>query len=194
MVGNDIVDLHLADRNAWKQERFLNKVLNPSEQEFLLESEDPGLLLWVFWSMKESAYKLEFRKSFRRALNPTHYRCSLESSSAKRIKGIVEVNESVYRLESVVTCDYVHTLAKLNGSDSLWLQGEVSAADGPEVRRKTIEALLKDYSFAIGMGPEEVQFDKDENNLPFLTHELTGAGRPCSISHHGKYGAYAIAV
>ena len=57
MVGNDIVDLGLADINAWKRKRFLDKVLTPSEQLLMLDSVDPGTFFWVLWSMKESAFQ-----------------------------------------------------------------------------------------------------------------------------------------
>lgn len=197
MVGNDIVDLNLAQRNAWRQKRFLDKVLVPSEQEALKNSSDPARLLWVLWSMKESAYKLHFRKRLKRALNPTRFTCFLEGDIEPgfegELRGRVEVGEQVYRTNSKIFKNYVHTTATQNTSRALMAIDEVTAESSNEIRQKTIHNLVRSFSYANGLDSLQLNFIKDKNGLPFLTHEPTGHSHACSISHHGRYGAFAIA-
>lgn len=190
MVGNDIVDLGLADRNAWKRKRFLDKVLTPSEQLLMLDSVDPGTFFWVLWSMKESAYKLHFRKNLDRALNPARFRCSFQGD----LEGRVKVDDQVYRTASTVSVDYVHTTAIDAKSRAVTKSDEVSAGSFNAVRKKTIESLIRSFSASADLNAEQVKFLKDKNDLPFLTCDVNGMFKACSISHHGRFGAYAIAV
>lgn len=190
MVGNDIVDLSLADSNAWKRKRFLDKVLSPSEQLLMLDSEDPCTFFWVLWSMKESAYKLHFRKHLDRALNPARFTCSFQGD----FEGRVEVNKEVYRTTSTVCENYVHTTAIDAISRAVTKSDEVSAGSFSAVRMKTIESLIQSFSAFADLNSEQVRFLKDKNDLPFLAYEIDGIFKACSISHHGRFGAYAIAV
>lgn len=188
MVGNDIVDLSLADKDAWNRPRYLNKVCTPSEQLLLADAEDPGILYWVLWSMKESAYKLHFRKYLNRALNPIRFACSFEGAS----EGRVEIANEIYQTHSIVNHDFVHTISSNTKSEVI--TKEVSADASKEVRKETIQSLIQCFSSIFVLNPHEVKFQKDINGLPYLKDELNGISKTCSISHHGRYGAYAFTV
>lgn len=57
-VGNDVVDLEnprTEGRSA--DERFLGRVLSPSEQAVVNSSSDPDLELWCHWAAKEAGFK-----------------------------------------------------------------------------------------------------------------------------------------
>lgn len=198
MVGNDIVDLDLADKDAYKRERFLNKVLLPSEQKLVWDSEDPCTFLWVLWSMKESAYKLHFRKHLTRALNPIRFTCffdgDYELEPEGKFRGRVEVGDEVYQTNTILCKDYVHTTA-IDGSEDIRIQSEeVSAGSPNKIREKTIDALVRSMGAASDLRSDKIEFKKDTNGLPFLTDACKGIFTPCSISHHGRFGAYAVAI
>ncbi len=58
LVGNDIVYLYAKNCiNRAEDTRFVNKVLHPSEIRFLEKTPYKNLYLWLFWSVKEAAYK-----------------------------------------------------------------------------------------------------------------------------------------
>lgn len=198
MVGNDIVDLDLADKDAYKRERFLEKVLTASEQLLLSQTKDPGTFLWVLWSMKESAYKLHFRKHLTRALNPIRFTCffdgDYELEPEGRFKGRVEVGDGVYQTNTILCKDYVHTTAIDDCEDFRIQSEEVSAGSANEVREKTIDALVRYMGAASDLKSDKIEFKKDANGLPFLTDACKGIFKPCTISHHGRFGAYAVAI
>src|SRR5210317_1290652 len=147
MVGNDIVDLNLADREAWKRARLRHKVLTPSEQLLLFDAEEPGTFLWVLWSMKESAYKLHFREHLNRALNPIRFTCRFdcvhELGPHGRFTGRVEAGDKVYQTNSILCKDYVHTTAIDAGENFRIHSDAVTAGSRTEAREKTIDALVR---------------------------------------------------
>lgn len=196
MVGNDIVDLSLADKDVWKRPRYINKVCALSEQRLLAEAEDAGILYWVLWSMKESTYKLHFRKHLNRALNPIRFTCCFDCDSEPgpqdRFRGRVEVDDEVYQTHSIVNQYFVHTVAYY--AETAVNIKEVSADPWKEVRKETIRSLIQSFSSILDLNPKEVKFQKDINGLPFLTEEFSGISKACSISHHGRYGAHAFTV
>lgn len=198
MVGNDIVDLDLADKEAYRRERILEKVFTASEKLFLSQTEDPGTFLWVLWSMKESAYKLHFRKYLTRALNPFRFRCSFdrddELGAQGRFRGRVEVGDQVYQTNSILSKDFVHTTAIDGREDFMIHSEEVSAGSANKVREKTIDALVRSICATSALRSDKIEFKKDTNGLPFLTDACKGIFKPCSISHHGRFGAYAVAI
>ncbi|MFT4791790.1 MAG: phosphopantetheinyl transferase (holo-ACP synthase), partial [Arcticibacterium sp.] len=58
MIGNDVVDLKVAALESnWMRLGFLDKVFSEEEQEVILNSENKSQMVWLFWSMKEAAYK-----------------------------------------------------------------------------------------------------------------------------------------
>ncbi len=77
MIGNDIIDIAEASKINWRRKGFLKKILNEDEQYSILNSDNPGLTLWLLWSMKESAYKIFLRKNFIRIYNPLKFECRL---------------------------------------------------------------------------------------------------------------------
>lgn len=188
MVGNDIVDLSLADKVSWNRPRFLDKVCTSSEQLLLADAEDPATFFWVLWSMKESAYKLHFRKYLTRALNPIRFACYFEGSSVGR----VEVANEIYQTHSIVNQDFIHTIA--SDAKTEVRSKEVSVDDWKEVRTETIQSLIQSFSSLFDLNPKKVNFKKDIHGIPYLTEELNGIFNACSISHHGKYGAHALAI
>ena len=190
MVGNDVVDLARVDKNAWKRNRFLQKVLVSSEMKMLTDSSDPGSFLWRLWSMKESAYKLHFRTTLRRSLNPTHYVCEVFGET----EGRVHIGSSVYSTRSLQDGNCVHTLAFRPQSITQLTCGTVKSSSAGSLRNKIINDLIHSYSLRFDLPVEAIAFKKDENGLPFLNDLSSGQKEPCSISHHGEFGAYALSA
>lgn len=63
LVGNDIVSLlEPGVIEKFKDSRFTHRVLTPQELHLLFRSKHPEILLWMFWSAKEAAYKILKKK------------------------------------------------------------------------------------------------------------------------------------
>lgn len=58
MIGIDVVDLgNPRTHRRHLDQRFLNRIFSPVEQELILASATPNRTLWHLWAMKEAAFK-----------------------------------------------------------------------------------------------------------------------------------------
>ena len=190
MIGNDIIDLKIANHDAWRRKRYLDKIFHPAEQELIETSECPSISLWKLWSMKESAYKSHFRKRPLRRFNPAKLRCFMTGQQT----GIVRIEGCSYRTDSLVTSDFIHTTAVDSAKIKKQIQaGIVCSKDASLVRQQVIETLKRRISEYGKLPVENLIFEKDGNCIPSLRDSGSSIGaKPCSISHHGDYGAFAI--
>ncbi|RZK12070.1 MAG: 4-phosphopantetheinyl transferase family protein [Flavobacterium sp.] len=111
MIGNDVIDLELANTESnWKRKGFLNKIFTGTEQQIIQSAENPELMVWILWSCKEAGYKIYNRASLKRGFMPLFLDCNLEFSS-QQISGKVKCFEYSYYLKTEVTQNYIYTVA-----------------------------------------------------------------------------------
>ncbi|SFD76102.1 4'-phosphopantetheinyl transferase superfamily protein [Chitinophaga sp. CF118] len=105
MIGNDIVDLHLAERESyWQRQGYLNKIFTADEQSFILASADPTTAVWLLWSCKEAVYKIVHRHTRVRTYAPLKFNCSVTA-------GTVTYEGHVYPFRSLQSGYCIHTIA-----------------------------------------------------------------------------------
>ncbi len=89
MIGNDVVDLQLAKTQSnWQRKGFLEKQFTEEEQQTILNSENPFLQVWLFWSMKEAAYKCYVQEHQKRFFAPKKFKCKIVPVYIERIHGV----------------------------------------------------------------------------------------------------------
>jgi phosphopantetheinyl transferase (holo-ACP synthase) len=112
MIGNDIVDLMQAGKDSnWQRNGFLDKLFTPEEQ-FLISSDiHPPMMIWLLWSMKESAYKINSRETKLRLFAPVKLVCKNLIIHNNKAAGNVLCDELLYYTQSQISEDYIHTLA-----------------------------------------------------------------------------------
>ena len=109
MIGNDIVDLALAKKESnWNRQRFLDKVFTPLEQKRIQNFKNPEHIVWQFWTMKESCYKIQNRKSGERIFNPIQYEC---------FQNTVSFEDIVFYTKTQLTSDFIYTIATTSLDD-----------------------------------------------------------------------------
>lgn len=113
MIGNDIVDLPQAAKDSnWKRRGFLDKLFDAEEQRLILNGNlDAELMVWLLWSMKESAYKINNRITNLRSFAPIKLVCSNLLISEKAATGLISIAGETYLSATEFTADYVHTVA-----------------------------------------------------------------------------------
>ena len=183
-IGNDIVDLKLAETESnWQRKGFLEKQFTQKEQEEILNSEHPFLKVWLFWSMKEAAYKCYTQRVEKRFFAPQKFECRLFSKE----EGLVVYEDTTFYTTTSCNTLYMHTIAKVVKDERTFFSGIGCS--------KTIQTDLK-----IKLAAEtEILFQEIEKRR-------TGVGAPlfycqqklltksCSISHHGNYGAFVFTL
>lgn len=103
MIGNDIVDLVLVKQESnWQRKGFLDKLFTAKEQQLILNSSNPDLMVWNLWSKKEAAYKIYNRMSGKRVFNPIQFECEADT---------VVFGDDIFYTQTKITSDYVYTIA-----------------------------------------------------------------------------------
>ena len=111
MVGNDIVDLNLAKTQSnWQRSGYLDKIFNENEKLLISLAENPDVMVWLLWSMKEAAYKIHNRKTDIREYAPKKLICSI-LTKADLTLGTVNIDGSIYFTKSSINSAYLHTIS-----------------------------------------------------------------------------------
>jgi len=127
VIGNDIVDLALAQRESnWQRKGFLHKLFTANEQHLILNSNNPELMVWNFWSRKEACYKIYNRQSGQRVFNPIQFECKADR---------VVFGDNIFYTQTEITPDYVYTIAltakkNFGAIQHLENQNNIQKADG----------------------------------------------------------------
>ncbi|GGB98018.1 4'-phosphopantetheinyl transferase family protein [Dyadobacter sediminis] len=115
MIGNDLVDLYCASiESNWKRKGFLDKLFTTSEKTQIRSGENPFLLVWKYWTMKEAAYKIYSRMTGIRSFAPVKLCCTL----GEHTFGTVQIDDLKFYTCTEMTENYIHTIAGLQ-SDQL---------------------------------------------------------------------------
>ncbi|MEM7298033.1 MAG: 4'-phosphopantetheinyl transferase superfamily protein, partial [Bacteroidota bacterium] len=166
VLGIDIVDLSdpkLQERNK----RSLKLIL--CEKDQLIDHEN---VFWLLWAAKEAVFKCH-REAFN--FSPTSIPIQFYSEfdelrfSSDSFQGILIINSEYILAVCANDLDLIdhQTVTLENG------------ANGDNMRSEIIEFFKeKELNFEMG---------SDELNLPILLP----SNEPISISHHGKFGAFA---
>ena len=159
MIGNDIVDLALARKESnWKRKGFLDKIFTPNEQLLILNSENPAIMVWNLWSRKEAAYKIYNRKTQIREYIPLQLECFDLEIIDDHIFGKVMIKDFIYYTKTVITTQFVHTMAVVNPKDF----DKIRTLEN----RKNIQK---------------------KNGIPDCFEIDNLVPNPMSISHHGRF-------
>jgi len=111
MLGNDIVDLNLAKiQSNWRRKNYLSKIFTEDEQLLILSAKNPDVMVWLLWSMKESAYKIYNRRTGIRSFAPKSLKCTIHSD----LYGEVNIEGSTYFTKSDLKTRFVHSIATPN--------------------------------------------------------------------------------
>ncbi len=185
MIGNDIVDLKLALlEDKASNLRWLNKVFVEKEIELIQNSENPNIMLWRLWSMKESAYKVAVKKSGIRAFNPKRLETEILGPWQGRINSVY----GVFQVSSWIAEDYIHSIAS-DSLDKMAISGQKTAEisdRSTDVRRSLIEHFkeCKPHFSELNI--------KMNEEIPYLYSANEKLPFDISLSHHGDYIAYAF--
>lgn len=159
MIGNDIVDLALAQKESnWKRKGFLDKIFTRNEQLLILNAKNPDLMVWNLWSRKEAAYKIYNRQTNIRGYFPLQLECFDLEILDGIIFGKVIVKDFVYYTKTAVSTEFINTIA---------------------VER------LQDFASITTL--ENRKNIKKNNEIPSYFEKNIISTKPVSISHHGRF-------
>lgn len=159
MIGNDVIDIAQSRTDSnWQRKGFIERLFTDTEQATINSHDNPEIMIWVLWSMKEAAYKIYNRETDLRAFIPLRLICSNITENKSGFTGRVECAGKTYFTETYFNGKMIHTVALTtkNGFDN------IKELPGHKVFKNS-----KGHPFAYIPG----------YTLP----------QPVSRSHHGKY-------
>lgn len=159
MIGNDIVDLALAQKESnWKRKGFLDKIFTKKEQLHISNSENPEIMIWNLWSRKEAVYKIHNRKTQIRGYFPLQLECIDIAIKFGYIFGKTTINDCSFFTKTKITTQYINTIAVENSQDFDKI-----------IVLKNRNKILK------------------RNGIPSCFENENRVHKPVSISHHGSF-------
>ena len=189
MIGNDIIDLNVAGINSrWKEQRFLDKIFSAEEQDFIRSESDQFQNIWRLWSMKESAYKIMSRSDGIVRFNPKDFKCTVRNFTEGQV---IYENTTISTLTEL-NPNYIQTTAF---SNSNWTS-RVFPLFHSDVKSQHLEMyqhVIKIYSDLKNVAQTKVDIRKMNAGVPQLYIDGILQKEQLSITHHGRFGAFAIA-
>ena len=181
MIGNDVIDLSLAKTQSnWQRKGFLEKLFSNDEQQLILEASNSFEMVWRLWSMKEAAYKIYTQHHEIRFFAPKNFECKLTQGS----KGVVSFKGQNFYTRTKVNKDCIFTTAVIQNKKSLY-----SEMVSPDQIDTMIKSKLNELT---ALEISEIQQKKSKNGVPSYHYKTTLLTSSCSITHHGKFGAYSF--
>lgn len=206
-IGNDIVDLTTPEnRNKSRDRRFLDRVFTPEERAFIGPAEQPEAILWALWAGKEGAYKAISKINPGVSSVPRRYhvrflkgdpKTCLVSSQEAILSGLVETPAGEVFFRTLLTPQYVHCLAVTGTclSEKLIFQ-VLDLQDQPDLSASLQRTVVRRLSSLLGIHPSTIEIQRPRTPLGYGPPRIFVEGEETeldiSLSHDGRYGAYAL--
>ncbi len=109
MIGNDVVDLALAEQESnWQRKGFLDKLFTAKEQKLIYQSCHPTEMVWILWSRKEAVYKIIRQQNGARGFYP------LQIENIRFKAGHIYFSGQLFYARTTVENDCIHSIALRN--------------------------------------------------------------------------------
>ena len=188
MIGNDVVDLaQPVVQPGARHVRFDARVFARSERDVLAASGAPDRLRWMLWAAKEAAYKALKKLDAATVWSPRRFQVSLDANL------VGTVTHDAFEVPVRVEQDgsYIHAVASSLPEDAQaqrWQVGQlgVGADESSAVRALAVAGLVR----TLGGDPADYSFERMDR-VPVLYIKGAPAGVDLSLSHHGRYIAWA---
>ena len=197
MVGNDVVDIAVTRRRT-RHARFDARVFSDRERAAIAADADAEARRWAHWAAKESAYKVAKRADAATVFSPVTFEVELdgvfEPGQDGELSGHVRHGSAVFPVTVSRRGDCLHAVA----ADPGGCPAELSAAVGPypddagadspsrAVRRLAIRELA-----TLLATPARDLVVRSTERIPRLQHRDGRDVATLSLSHHGRFVAYA---
>ncbi len=189
MIGNDVVDLGDADsRSAARHPRVDARIFGDGERWLLGRASDADLMRSMLWAAKESAFKLLKRSMPGLVFAPSRFVVELRGDRA----AIVDTAGIRVPVDFELAGSFVHAIAREPQIERARICSGVARLDSmradpsASVRRLTVATIARE----LGEDPSMLKVGRD-GRLPLLLRDGARVGGTLSLSHHGRFVAFA---
>jgi phosphopantetheinyl transferase len=189
MLGNDVVDLaHRGTQPGAQHPRFDARVF--SEPERALIAADPTQRVrWVLWAAKEAAYKAAKKRDGAVVWAPARFEVELSS----RCGGSVRHAGRRFALRVLETGAFVHALADDEAPLDAVRSGVREIDERADASAEARALACRELAAPLGVAPARLAIAK-RGRIPVLCVDGAPARADLSLSHHGRFVAFACAL
>ncbi len=211
MVGNDVVDLldPQSQENALTP-RWDSRVFIGEELETLRAASDRHALRWSLWAAKESAFKAAHKLDTSVWFQPRAFHTRLSEPDVVTVTyRSPKRGEFSFNVQLEACSDWIHAVAlseKAEGSRSesglAWLAGSSAGTASDPLPNPSAEVCASAEVRALAAKAVGAVLSIDAAAVQIISHggvpRAISAGRPLpvdlSLSHHGRFIAYALCL
>ena len=195
-----------------RDDRFVRRVFLPEEQKQIYQDRDSDCILWVLWAAKETAYKIISKNHPAVHSGPLKYRVNLKETTSFPLCTADFRNRHFICLvetpvEAVITgvltgADYVHAFGSQGDQSTAGaMHLKVFRLDQPCFYGKPESDVVRNVlCLYLGrfwrMPAEQIVVHREQKaraaGPPMVYVRGKRASADISLSHHGRYGAFAL--
>jgi hypothetical protein len=197
MVGNDVVDIADTRRRA-RHARFDVRVFSDCERRAIAADDDGEARRWAHWAAKESAYKVAKRADPGTVFSPVKFAAEFDGGfdggRDGELCGSVQHGSKRYPVRVDRHGDCIHAVAVApGGRPTATLAGvgpypDDAGADSPS--RAVRRLAIRDLAPRLASDTSDLVV-RSSNRIPRLQHRDGHDVATLSLSHHGRFVAYA---
>lgn len=185
MIGNDVVDLADPEaREAALHPRFDARAFASAERELLARAADATRLRWALWAAKEAAYKAARQLDPGVRFHPREFVVEGGSVRNGALRFLFRVREAEGALHAVAV--------PAPGAPGSARAGVVKLRCEDEAGSAARRLALRSAAHLLGVAAGELAIVR-EGRRPKLLLSGRPAGLALSLSHHGRFAAFALA-
>lgn len=189
MVGNDIVDLDdMEVRTGPAHSRFDIRVFSAEERLAIAAALEPNRLRWSLWAAKEAAYKVAVKRNPDVIFSPSRFTVELTDSHGG------EVTHPNGRIGVTIHTrgDVVHAIAR-ECNEAQVISGFTAPRGSADPSSSVRQLALDEIAARVGVSKTDLRIGK-EGRVPILELRNSARQLDLSLSHHGRYVAFACQV
>lgn len=193
-IGNDILSLRdNSNLFSFSNSKYIQKILTEKELHFINNNHNINYSPYLFWTCKESAYKIALKAGLNKGFVPKYFEVNpldfVESGNIFRISGTVFFENNVYYFQSEISSEHVSTIACTDKFGLSNIKKHIYTNVGSNNIRKQIKIELAE---SFNKDANHFEIYKTEKGIPYI-HSYSGNTMPdISISHDGNFFSYAL--
>lgn len=184
MIGNDVVDFaHRSTQPGAHNPRFDARVFSERERA-LIAGDETERVRWVLWAGKEAAYKAVKKLERAAVWAPSRFEVTLASRAAGSVRhGARELALRIDERDALV-----HAVASADCDGEAL--AEVAESASEDLSAEARELACRALAARLGVARQRLSVAKRER-IPVLLLDGEPAGADLSLSHHGRFVAFA---
>ena len=195
-IGNDIIALNdPANRRSFCDERYLRKVLTCKEYSLFKKKPKCSYLPYMFWTCKESAYKVAMKKGYSEKFIPQFFEVlSFHSHQLKSVSVItgqlIFENEKIF-FRAEIFPGFISTIACSEDILPGKITTGIGLTDDVDHSEKNREYLIASLSLEYKIAPQKIEVLKSDKGIPFIVMPGIKIPTDISFSHDGIFFSFA---